>query len=256
MAGQILHNTNTDLLNFEDSLMYLRRLSNNPGSYYTDKFIKIYNYIPYFMINSNLYLNEYKKFKFKYKENMFVKIEGGEIKSTGNLFYYVFKYAGFLKKVILKENVYFVGKGFISDKHLNPLIIITSYIKDIIEKERNIPKYGLYFNSSNELNKDLEYRYTSHLNTHFHNKENLDIFISRRLYDLNYINNNKKICNEIHSKILPYLMSLDIRTHIRKDLDIFTNILIDKSLNSEGMDNLLKEEVERIVNKNKNKQHE
>lgn len=241
-------NTNTSIISIGNSYSFLRRAVNQGTRNYEYR-IKTCGYIPYFVCNEGLISwrracpNGYQEriSDINYDNPLYILIANGIMKSTSDLFYNVFKWAGFLKGYQNKENLYYISKGAIFTDDFKPLLIVMcNYDKVIKDMKSN--------NVFAKKNGETYLNYPSDLYTNINKKESLDLFISRKIFYNEFKFNNKKICSEIHNEILPELLKLNLRTHIREDLDIFYRVKVNTSYNNSQMQSFMKsifkEEVE------------
>ena len=106
----------------------------------------------------------------------------------------------------LKDYFYFIGKGIITDENFNPLVLVTfdnvsdNYLESTWSRSEDILK--------------MEY---------------VDVYYNRVIFSEDFIKNQTTMFNSITKKIMPYFMGYAIKQHIKNDLNIWSNTIIDSS---------------------------
>lgn len=123
----------------------------------------------------------------------------------------------------LKDYFYFVGKGIITDENFNPLVLVT-------------------FDNVN-YNYDLSVRWC------ILKMECVDVYYNRVIFSEDFIKNQISMFNYITKKIMPYFMGYAIKQHIKNDLNIWGNTIIDSSRSIDSYNDIILENLDEFKTK-------
>lgn len=120
----------------------------------------------------------------------------------------------------LKDYLYFIGKGIITDENYNPLVLVTfDNVSDKydFDRERSILK--------------MEY---------------VDVYYNRVIFSEDFIKNQPFMFNNITKKIMPYFMGYAIKQHIKNDLNIWGSTIVDPSRSVDSYNDIILENLDEF----------
>ena len=120
----------------------------------------------------------------------------------------------------LKDYFYFIGKGIITDKDFNPLVLVT-------------------FDNVND-NYDLSGR------RGILKMEYVDVYYNRVIFSEDFIKNQTQMFNNITKKIMPYFMGYAIKQHIKNDLNIWGKTIVDSSRSVDSYNDIILENLDEF----------
>lgn len=120
----------------------------------------------------------------------------------------------------LKDHFYFIGKGIITDENFNPLVLVTfDNVRD---------NYG-------------EIRGRAVLKMEY-----VDVYYNRIIFSEDFIKNQTSMFNNITKKIMPYFMGYAIKQHIKNDLNIWGDTIIDSSRSIDSYNDIILENLDEF----------
>lgn len=134
-------------------------------------------------------------------------------------FYEAFKNNAYLKKCIMGGETYYVAKGAIMDKKFIPLLLVTT---------------TYHINNKPFKNYGFENR-------------SVNVWVSRKMLNINFRDSNKKLYKEINEAILPYLNTWKVPIRYKEDMDIWKKIHITGKENPTQIENYLKTNVKEFT---------
>lgn len=120
----------------------------------------------------------------------------------------------------LKDYFYFIGKGIITDENFNPLVLVT------------------FDNVSDNYDRSLRFSSLK--------MEYVDVYYNRVIFSEDFIKNQIQMFNNITKKIMPYFMGYAIRQHIKNDLNIWGNTIIDYSRSIDSYNDIMLENLDEF----------
>lgn len=123
----------------------------------------------------------------------------------------------------LKDYFYFIGKGIITDENFNPLVLVT------------------FNNVSDNYVEDAWYRRRDTLKM-----ECVDVYYNRVIFSEDFIKNQITMFNNITKKIMPYFMGHAIKQHIKNDLNIWGETIVDSSRSIDSYNDIILENLDEF----------
>lgn len=120
----------------------------------------------------------------------------------------------------LKDYLYFIGKGIITDENFNPLVLVT-------------------FDNVND-NYDLDGGRS------ILKMEYVDVYYNRVIFSEDFIKNQTQMFNNITKKIMPYFMGYAIKQHIKNDLNIWGKTIVDSSRSIDSYNDIILENLDEF----------
>lgn len=217
-------NTNT-LISSNFPLESIRTITNSYVERSQDTYLTINKdvEVPLFTINPNkLFEYDYTGSGYRVKSyDNFLTCYTVPIKVLGDKFYTCFKSLGALRAYTVSNQMYYIGKGIITDKNFNPLIMTTYKVTDT----------DLGIINSNPGNG------TGRLHVV---QDNVTIYLSREIYSDRFREENKRLYKELFTVIIPLLMSYDIKIVIKKELNMFMTTFVDPRLSNSQLQDRFK----------------
>lgn len=120
----------------------------------------------------------------------------------------------------LKDYFYFIGKGIITDENFNPLVLVT------------------FDNVSDN--------YVWSGEREFLKMECVDVYYNRVIFSEDFIKNQIPMFNNITKKIMPYFIGYAIKQHIKNDLNIWGNTIVDSSRSIDSYNDIILENLDEF----------
>lgn len=120
----------------------------------------------------------------------------------------------------LKDYFYYIGKGIITDENFNPLVLVT------------------FDNVSNN--------YSESGRISILKMEYVDVYYNRIIFSEDFIKNQNPMFNNITKKIMPYFMGHAIKQHIKNDLNIWSNTIVDSSRSVDSYNDIILENLDEF----------
>lgn len=120
----------------------------------------------------------------------------------------------------LKDYFYYIGKGIITDENFNPLVLVT------------------FDNVSNNYDESGRISILK--------MEYVDVYYNRIIFSEDFIKNQTTMFNNITKKIMPYFMGHAIKQHIKNDLNIWSNTIIDSSRSIDSYNDIILENLDEF----------
>lgn len=120
----------------------------------------------------------------------------------------------------LKDDFYFIGKGIITDENFNPLVLVT--FDNVI---------GNYDLTGRRSILKMEY---------------VNVYYNRVIFTEDFIKNQTTMFNNITKKIMPYFMGYAIKQHIKNDLNIWGQAIVDSSRSIDSYNDIILENLDEF----------
>lgn len=166
--------------------------------------------------NSGIYTWKYKDF------TVFRTIQESPIRGLDK-FYKYFGDSYYMAKVTFNNKDYYVAKGVVTDARMNPLVLVSFNLHpEVLEIVNNGGIYPAM------------------------NKKFIEVWLSRDLFTSTFKLENKRMNEELHTVIIPYLMSLEVPVHVRKNLNMWETTHIDVSKSPVDVNNEFKSNATKL----------
>lgn len=120
----------------------------------------------------------------------------------------------------LKDYLYFIGKGIITDENFNPLVLVTF---DNVSGNCDL--------AGREITLKMEY---------------VDVYYNRVIFSEDFIKNQTSMFNNITKNIMPYFMGYAIKQHIKNDLNIWGSTIVDSSRSIDSYNDIILENLDEF----------